>query len=326
MRDVPFFRAMAAAATAYAVATVGAAAADRSCEAIAKDISDSRENSQVDRLDALMAEARDGAKSGCDALAIICLGRSVALAYLAKAYDDASASEGGGGDEALLPALRRAKTFGDPWQLSAMLGDVEFSIATAGNTALYAQAASDFGSALDALNDNSGECYRYGEAPFPGPAQIAEIVTRADESDLLAASFQPSRVEGRCGGVFLQYIRGYERKSLALPIEFEFGAATFTGRGEQTAGALLACLQAQKFSSITLTGHTDETGAEAGDLALSARRLAALREFLVRGGFAGKIELAPVGSHEPFRADDVVGRGKAEVDRLNRRVELRDAK
>jgi outer membrane protein OmpA-like peptidoglycan-associated protein len=59
---------------------------------------------------------------------------------------------------------------------------------------------------------------------------------------------------------------------------------------------------------------------------LSARRLAAVRDFLVKGGFTGTIELEPKGKREPFVVDDPTEHSEAEIDQMNRRVELREVK
>ena len=55
----------------------------------------------------------------------------------------------------------------------------------------------------------------------------------------------------------------------------------------------------------------------------SRRRLNAVKGFLVAGGFAGAIELEPKGMREPYEVDDPTRYNQAQIDQMNRRVELR---
>lgn len=88
---------------------------------------------------------------------------------------------------------------------------------------------------------------------------------------------------------------------------------------------MLECASQEKFPHIKLTGHTDMKGDDAYNMELSARRLAAVRDYLVHAGYTGQIELVPLGKREPFQLDDPGQHSQAEIDQLNRRVELRES-
>jgi outer membrane protein OmpA-like peptidoglycan-associated protein len=302
-----------------------AVAAGRSCEAIARDMVSIKRNGQIDGLPDLFAQAQDTARSGCSEKTIFCLGRVAAYAYLGKAYDAADAHKSP--QEIIESILRPAVKFGKPWALSGMIGDMEFDLAAKGRSDLYIQAAADLEAELNDLNeDNLKACPNFDEPGYPDPKDIKRVVGRATEAKLLASSFQVSRTrEGLCGGVFLTEIRGFAPKSTPLPIEFDFDSTNFTGKGRQAAQALLDCAGQEKFSGLRLTGHTDRTGSDAYNLDLSARRLEAVKEYLSNGGYHGRIELIPKGSREPFEVDDPTQHSQAEIDQLNRRVELSGA-
>ncbi len=316
-----------AALSCGALAPRNAVAADASCplnpelSSIKRQILSIVENRQVDQLPGLIGRAERVASSGCDTKAVFCLGRAAAYAYLAKAYD---AGDAGRDPQAIQAILRPAAKFGKPWAMSVMIGDMEFDQAASGRSDLYTQAAVDLESALNDLNeDDLRACPDYAEPNYPDPKEIKRIVSRATEAKLLATTFQVSRTrEGLCGGVFLTDIRGFTPKSTPLPIEFEFDSTAFTPKGRQAAQALLDCVGQEKLSGIRLTGHTDKTGFPDYNMALSARRLEAVKEFLMNGGYHGIIQTIPRGALDPFQVDDVTQHSEAEIDQLNRRVEL----
>jgi len=319
-RFVPFL-ATAAIALAGTAAAQEAHVLDASCDPIVAKIEAGRKAGDVERLPALLAQARD-LKSGCAEPALLCLGRSVAFAYVDKAYVLADAGKSGDEIEAILD---RARGFGSPWALSALRGDIEFDRAVAGDKEAYTAAAKDYEAALNDLHEER-ICASFDEPAAPPAAEIARIVKRTNEAKLLSGSFQLTRTrDGECGGIFLTKIRDFEPKSTPLPIEFEFDSATFTQKGKQAAQALLECASQENFAHIKLTGHTDMKGDDAYNMNLSARRLAAVRDYLVQAGYTGQIELVPLGKREPFQPDDPGQHSQAEIDQLNRRVELREA-
>ena len=113
-----------------------------------------------------------------------------------------------------------------------------------------------------------------------------------------------------------------ETTAVPVPVTFIFNEATLTGEGRRAAGLLLEYLQIKHFSKIKLTGHADERGTDALNLALSAQRLQTVARFLREGGFDGGLELVPKGKSEPYSG---VVRGdfsQEDLYQLDRRVEL----
>ena len=113
-----------------------------------------------------------------------------------------------------------------------------------------------------------------------------------------------------------------ETTAVPVPVTFIFNEATLTGEGRRAAGLLLEYLRIKRFPKIKLTGHADERGTDALNLALSAQRLQTVARFLREGGFEGRLELVPKGKTEPYSG---VVRGdfsQEDLYQLDRRVEL----
>jgi outer membrane protein OmpA-like peptidoglycan-associated protein len=113
-----------------------------------------------------------------------------------------------------------------------------------------------------------------------------------------------------------------ETTAVPVPVTFVFNEANLTGEGHRAASLLLEYLQIKRFPKITLTGHADERGTDALNLALSAQRLQTVARFLREGGFNGRLELIPKGKTEPYTG---VVRGdfsQEDLYQLDRRVEM----
>jgi outer membrane protein OmpA-like peptidoglycan-associated protein len=113
-----------------------------------------------------------------------------------------------------------------------------------------------------------------------------------------------------------------EATAVPVPVTFIFNEANLTGEGRRAAGLLLEYLNIKRFPKITLTGHADERGTDALNLALSAQRLQTVSRFLREGGYNGRLELIPKGKSEPYTG---VVRGdfsQEDLYQLDRRVEM----
>jgi len=113
-----------------------------------------------------------------------------------------------------------------------------------------------------------------------------------------------------------------ETTAVPVPVTFIFNEANLTGEGRRAAGLLLEYLNIKRFPKITLTGHADERGTDALNLALSAQRLQTVARYLREGGFNGRLELIPRGKSEPYSG---VVRGdfsQEDLYQLDRRVEM----
>ena len=139
--------------------------------------------------------------------------------------------------------------------------------------------------------------------PAAAPATVAPAVTSPQQAAIAA---QPR----------------IETTAVPVPVTFIFNEATLTGEGRRAAGLLLEYLRIKHFPKIKLTGHADERGTDALNLALSAQRLQTVARFLREGGFDGGLELVPKGKSEPYSG---VVRGdfsQEDLYQLDRRVEL----
>ena len=137
----------------------------------------------------------------------------------------------------------------------------------------------------------------------PAPGTVAPAVTPPQQANIVA----PPRIE---------------TSAVPVPVTFIFNEATLTGEGRRAAGLLLEYLRIKRFPKIKLTGHADERGTDALNLALSAQRLQTVARFLREGGFDGRLELVPKGKTEPYSG---VVRGdfsQEDLYQLDRRVEL----
>ncbi len=113
-----------------------------------------------------------------------------------------------------------------------------------------------------------------------------------------------------------------EATTVPVPVTFIFNEANLTGEGRRAAGLLLEYLNIKRFPKITLSGHADERGTDALNLALSAQRLQTVARYLREGGYNGRLELIPKGKSEPYSG---VVRGdfsQEDLYQLDRRVEM----
>ncbi len=308
------------------VASPGAAAT--TCGPILQAVNEARAAGDLDRLASLYASATEPTCSGKETF---CIGRSVALGFLQRAYTTLNARSGIAEAENI---LQRGYGFGTPWQLLVAQGDIAFDRGASGDKAAYTVAARKYELAINDLSEQyeypangapeKSICGEFGEPASPSDDQISTLRKKAAEAKLLAPSFEVVATKsGECGGIFLQGTKGFEPVSTPIPVEFEYNSAAFTQKGRDAATGLLQCVK--PYSRIQLSGHTDKVGSDGFNMDLSTRRLAAVKAFLVSGGYPGTIVLEPKGKREPFQVDDPSQHSEAEIDQMNRRVELRGA-
>jgi outer membrane protein OmpA-like peptidoglycan-associated protein len=299
--------------------------ADDACTAVAERITAAR---QARDLAALAASFNEASVSPCSEKARFCLGRSVALGYVAEVYARSKKEEGSTRPdpppEEMNELLTKGRSFGAPWQLLVAIGDLHLDRAKGAHDAvLYGQAAYDYQLALFDLNDQPA-CLDFGEPPAPVAAQISDVYQRMSTALLLAAPIKIATSKcSVCQWAFLSGIRGFTPTARALPITFASNSSDPTPEGREAIAALLECLKAQKMPRIVLSGHTDQSGSAAVNLTLSSRRLATVQQLLKQGGYTGTIVLEPKGKSEPYKAGDLGSYSQEEILRLNRRIELR---
>ena len=109
-------------------------------------------------------------------------------------------------------------------------------------------------------------------------------------------------------------------EALALdPITFQTGSATITPEGIAVLQGAVDFLTANPEVRVAIEGHTDSSGSEAGNQALSEARAVAVRDYLVTQGIEDlRLETAGFGESQPI-ADNGTSAGRAQ----NRRIEFR---
>jgi outer membrane protein OmpA-like peptidoglycan-associated protein len=114
--------------------------------------------------------------------------------------------------------------------------------------------------------------------------------------------------------------------AIQAPITFLYNDTTFTAQGRRAADLLAKQLIEQRPTVVSLSGHADERGSDQYNMELSRRRLTVVADYLRGSGFAGKLELIPKGSSEPYGAVDRHALPREDVFQLDRRVELLHAR
>jgi OmpA-OmpF porin, OOP family len=100
---------------------------------------------------------------------------------------------------------------------------------------------------------------------------------------------------------------------------FDFDRSNVKPEAAKILDRLVAFMQENKNSKVTLSGHTDNVGSDAYNQKLSERRVAAVREYAVKKGVdAGRISGQGFGESKPI-ADNKTREGRSK----NRRVEIK---
>ncbi len=288
------------------------------CEGLAKASAQAGGAKDLGRLEKLLNEEKE-ADSQCSERTIFCLGRNVALGYLEQAYSRADA---GAPPEELDKLLTKGRSFGAPWQLLTLQGDLLLHRAQkAHDGALFGQASSAYQQALIELQDEPA-CKDFGEPPRPSKEEAEHLYRNMSATLLLAEPLKIERTRcSPCNWAFFSRIGDFEPHSRPLPLTFKADKDELTPEGNDAAAELIECLRVERPSRIVLSGHTDLVGTDAYNRDLSQRRLDAVKDLLVKSGFTGAIELQAKGKSEPFSPPDA-GYSAEEVRKLNRRIEL----
>jgi OOP family OmpA-OmpF porin len=118
-------------------------------------------------------------------------------------------------------------------------------------------------------------------------------------------------LERQCISLFRTAMRG--RKIEFLRASAELGTSAIPLLDE-----LMLIVADCPAATITITGHTDNTGNESGNLALSKARADAVAAYMVAGGIsAERFTTNGAGSSQPLVAEDT-----AQAHQLNRRIDI----
>lgn len=258
---------------------------------------------------AALFEAHEGAEAaGCLTDEQSQIARWLALGLRGKAYqesDDFAEAE---------PLLEQALTFAGPWPLQASLGDA------ARSRGAFDEAAEHYQLALQDALVLASPSSPYLDQP-PSEAIFADIRAKANETRLAASTFVTVPGRPACQ---IQSM-GLWATEIVTPIRFVVDKVTFTPEGEQAADELFACLNALDpvaIASITIIGHTDETGPDDHNQALSERRAARVKEYLEERGLKLPLATEGRGERELFVPDSAVAYSDAQRLQMSRRVEV----
>jgi outer membrane protein OmpA-like peptidoglycan-associated protein len=109
------------------------------------------------------------------------------------------------------------------------------------------------------------------------------------------------------------------KKIILRGVNFDFDKANIRADARPILDEAITTLKAEGGIAIIAEGHTDGVGTDAYNLALSQRRAAAVKDYLVKGGIgADRIKVEGFGESKPVASNDTAD-GRAQ----NRRVELR---
>ena len=223
--------------------------------------------------------------------------------------------------------LVEAARYGVSWEASWRLADVQM------REKRFAEAAGGYQQAVEILS-------RQIEAvppPQRDPALVrigTQLVKRSEEARHLAASPTQEGAQGAfvsalpshrggVGGVYSEdFGRGIEATKVPPPITFQYNSTEFTPVGQKAAAELVEVLRERRSGHIAITGHTDQRGSDAYNLDLSKRRAAAVVAFLKSSGVSATFAATGKGRSEPRALSDAADYSQAEVDELNRRVEI----
>ena len=120
------------------------------------------------------------------------------------------------------------------------------------------------------------------------------------------------------GAMNRQCIEMFRTATRGRPIDFERASAELGTAALPLLDELIQIAVDCPGAQIDVTGHTDNTGAESANMALSRQRAEAVADYLVMRGIAAtRVNATGVGSSRPL-----VDENTAQARRLNRRIEL----
>ncbi len=157
----------------------------------------------------------------------------------------------------------------------------------------------------------------------PAEMEIKRLLDSLAKAQLLATEFGDStRGVLNCDTMMRHQVRGVLVTKHSIPVQFQFGKVTFSDRGQQVAKQLVTCLTEQNIPVIKLIGHTDAAGDPQPNLVLSKKRAKTLESYLKDKGVTSTILTEGKGEEAPIPIDNPDSYSPAEVDAMNRRVEI----
>jgi OmpA-OmpF porin, OOP family len=159
-----------------------------------------------------------------------------------------------------------------------------------------------------------GLVYRFGASPAPRPVAAAPTPAPLPVAAAPATASPPAPVPvpvPKPAPVVLS------RVTLSADSLFDFDKSAIKPAGRQSLDTMAGALRGVTYDTVQVTGHTDRLGTRRYNAALSSRRAAAVRDYLVQTGAvpAHKIVVRGAGQADPVtQAQDC--RGKAQIKAL----------
>ena len=211
-----------------------------------------------------------------------------------------------------LAMLESGMTYGQPWKMMKLIGDLRRKVPNASGSIDYAAASLAYQSALADIADQQS-------VPNPPPKEvIQELMMLANEGRMLSSTF----VRGDM--LLTRSLRDVAIQAVPVPIQFVRDRDKMTSLGQQYAAEMARLLGDQGRPRIFLVGHTDPDGSDQYNLTLSLQRAKAVRRYLIEHGYpAGNVNADGRGRHEPLVLAKASDYSQAQINQMLRRVEVK---
>jgi outer membrane protein OmpA-like peptidoglycan-associated protein len=243
------------------------------------------------------------ADSSCDSAYVDTARRNMALAMLAAGQKQDGSFEAAN--------VEAAAAIARPWQVNMAYGDLVYDQAD------YVKAVAAYEGAINEIRDVK-------LVPTAPPKDIElYLAKRAYQAKSLAPNYIASRgFRGEPAGVMVPRFRNFSAVSVPVPIRFATNEADLTPDGQKAVDDLYTFLATQTLTSVTLIGHTDETGTPSYNVKLSKARARTVAAALQAKGLECEVKIVGVGQSQPFEADDRSKYSQDELYSFDRRVEF----
>jgi outer membrane protein OmpA-like peptidoglycan-associated protein len=210
-----------------------------------------------------------------------------------------------------LAILESAMTYGQPWKMMKLIGDLRRKVPTSSGSIDYAAASLAYQSALADIADPQS-------VPDPPPNEvIQELMKLANEGRMLSSTFVRGDV------LLTRSLRDVAFAAVPVPIQFVRDREEMTQLGQQYAAEMARLLGAQGHPHVLLVGHTDPDGSDQYNLTLSIRRAQAVRRYLIKHGYPGaNVDADGRGRREPLVLANASDYSQAQINQMLRRVEV----
>jgi outer membrane protein OmpA-like peptidoglycan-associated protein len=192
-----------------------------------------------------------------------------------------------------LAVLETALAYGNAWNvwdIYAGIGDLRRQLPSAGGAPDSAAVSLAYDAAVRAID-------LAPRAARPPAAEIERLVRLAYQYEALSPTPVPRR------GLLTRTARQIDVERTPVPLQFVYDTDRLTEAGQAQAENLLRLLKDEGLPPLHLVGHTDPVGSDAYNDRLSVLRAAAVKRFLVAGGY-------------PADRIATEGRGKRDIDKL----------